>query len=105
MGSKRGIMSIVPKRWRRLDKRAMLGLALLLVSFCMGALLRNTAQFVNGHRFYEAACDDYITGVCIPTAYIQFPIPFLPGTILDLNVTSFAASASLFVIGVILVRE
>jgi len=86
------------------DRTALIGLALLVTSFFMGALLRNSAYITNdpSARFL-AACDTYVKGLCIPTAY--FSIPLGPIGLLVINITSALVSATFFVLGVVLVRK
>ena len=83
----------------------MIGLLLLLCSFFLGALLRNSAQIANTPtvRGFRGVCDTYITWLCIPTYF--FSIPLGSSIWLVVNVTSFISSAILFIAGVILVRE
>lgn len=88
---------------RRFDKQSIIGLILLIISFSMGALLRNSTYLVNGERIRLVTCDDYIASVCIPTAYLSITLPMLGDFII--NVTSFSISLVLFVAGVILVRR
>lgn len=85
------------------DRTAVLGVVLLLTSFLMGALLRNSAYLTNGHLRFRTDCDTYMKGLCIPTAYL--PIPLGPVGSLVINITSFSVSAFLFVLGVLLVRK
>lgn len=86
------------------DRTAIIGLILLLASFVMGALLRNSAYITNDPRGrFLSACDTYVKGLCIPTAYFSIPLG-LPG-LLVINVTSFSVSAVFFVLGVLLVRR
>jgi hypothetical protein len=88
----------------RFDRAAILGLALLLASFFMGALLRNSAYITNDPRGrFLTACDTYLKGLCIPAAY--FSIPLGPLGLLVINVTSVLVSATLFILGVLLVRR
>jgi len=86
------------------DRTALIGLALLATSFFMGALLRNSAYITNdpSTRFL-AACDTYVRGLCIPTAY--FSVPLGPIGLLVINMTSALVSATFFVLGVVLVRK
>ena len=83
----------------------MLGLLLLLCSFFLGALLRNSAQISSSPspRGFSGACDTYISWLCIPTYY--FTIHIGASIWLVLNATSLLSSTILFVSGVILVRE
>jgi len=88
----------------RFDSTAVVGLVLLLASFIMGALLRNSAYITNDPRGrFLTACDTYLKGFCIPTAY--FSIPLGPIGLLVINITSTLVSATLFVLGVLLVRR
>jgi len=86
------------------DRTALVGLGLLVSSFFMGALLRNSAYITNdlSSRFL-ATCDTYVRGLCIPTAY--FSIPMGPIGQLVINITSTLVSATFFVLGVVLVRK
>lgn len=86
------------------DRTAVVGLVLLVASFFMGALLRNSAYITNDpRRGLLASCDTYIRGLCIPTAY--FSIPLGPLGLLVINITSALVSATFFVLGVLLVRK
>lgn len=85
------------------DRTAMVGLILLLTSFVMGALLRNSAYITNTSTRRFSTCDTYIRGFCIPTE--NFPIPIGEFGWLVINITSFSVSAILFVLGIILVRK
>ncbi len=78
---------------------------LLICSFFMGALLRNSAEITNvqNSRAFSNICDTRITWLCIPTYYISIPIG--ASLWLVLNTTSMLSSAILFASGVILVRE
>jgi hypothetical protein len=91
-------------RPRKFGKRAIIGLLLLLCSFFMGALLRNSAELTNtlNSRGFNI-CDTRISWLCIPTYYL--PIPLEPSLWLVLNATSLLSSAILFVSGVVLLRE
>jgi len=88
-----------------LKKSNVVGLVLLLTSSFMGALLRNSAQITSDprSRIFRAACDTYVRGLCIPTAY--FSIPFGPLGVVVVNITSFLVSAAFFVLGVVLIRK
>ena len=87
-----------------LDRTALVGLVLLMASFFMGALLRNSAYITNDPRArFLATCDTYVKGLCVPTAY--FSIPLGPIGLLVINVTSTLVSATFFVLGVVLVRK
>ncbi len=90
---------------RKWDTRAIIGLCLLLLSFLMGAVLKNSAQIASGTqpKGFTGFCDTYITGLCIPTFYIDIPLE--SNIWLVINFTSFLTSLILFVAGVILVRE
>lgn len=96
------IASMVPRRWRHLDRKAMIGMALLVAAFLMGAIL-NKPTHLTDRTGYFPQCDDSISYLCIPTAYVTISLGFLGNFII--NVTSAAVSAGLFVLGVILVRE
>ena len=90
------------KKW---NKKAIIGLLLLLLSFLMGALLKNSAQITSGSspRGFSGYCDTYITGFCIPTYYLDLQLA--ASLWLVINITSFLTSIVLFVSGVILVRQ
>jgi len=87
------------------DRTAAVGLALLMTSSVMGALLRNSAQIASDPiaRVFHTTCDTYVKGLCIPTAY--FSVPLGPLGSLVVNMTSFTVSALFFVLGVVLVRK
>ena len=86
------------------DRTALVGLALLVASFFLGALLRNSAYLTNDPKGrFLTACDTYMKGFCIPTAY--FSIPLGPLGLLVINMTSSLVSATFFVLGVLLVRK
>ena len=86
------------------DRTAVVGLVLLVASFFMGALLRNSAYITNDpRRRFLTACDTYLRGFCIPTAYFSFPMG--PFGLLVINITSALVSATFFVLGVLLVRK
>lgn len=86
------------------DRTAVVGLVLLVASFFMGALLRNSTYITNDPRkWLFASCDTYVKGLCIPTAY--FSIPIGPLGLLVVNITSALVSAIFFVLGVLLVRK
>jgi len=86
------------------NRTAFVGLVLLVASFLMGALLRNSAYITNDPRVrFLTACDTYLRGLCIPTAY--FSIPLGPLGMFVINITSFLVSAAFFVLGVVLVRK
>jgi uncharacterized membrane-anchored protein YitT (DUF2179 family) len=89
--------------FRKFDKTAIIGLILLITSFVMGALLRNSAYITDGSLRRFPACDTYIRGFCIPTAYFSIPLGMFGWLVI--NVTSFLVSAVLFVLGVVLVRK
>lgn len=101
--ARRRLRSMVPKRWRKLDRRAMVGLILLVAAFLMGAVLNKPTRLTSAAPQSFPACDDSISVVCIPTAYVTISLGFLGNFIL--NVTSAVVSATLFILGVILVRE
>lgn len=88
----------------RFDRTSIIGLAFLLASFFMGALLRNSAYITNdpGGRLLTA-CDTYLRGFCIPTAYFSFPLG--PLGLLVINITSTLVSATFFILGVLFVRK
>lgn len=96
------LVSMVPKQWRKLDRKAIIGLVLLVSAFLMGAIL-NKPTHLTDRTGYFPVCDDSISYLCIPTAYITISLGFLGNFII--NVTSAAVSATLFILGVILVRE
>ena len=86
------------------DRTALIGLGLLVASFFMGALLRNSAYITNDPSArLLAACDTYVRGFCVPTAYFSIPL----GTVgmLVINITSTLVGATFFVLGVVLVRK
>ena len=87
------------------NRTNIIGLVLLLTSSFMGALLRNSAQIISDPRvrLFRGACDTYVKGLCVPTAYIS--LPFGPLGLLVVNVTSFLVSAAFFVLGVVLIRK
>ena len=86
------------------DRTALVGLVLLVTSFFISALLRNSAYITNDPRGrFLTACDTYMKGLCIPTAY--FSIPLGPLALLVINITSALVSATFFVLGVLLVRK
>jgi len=87
-----------------LDRTALVGLVLLVTSFFIGALLRNSAYITNDPRArFLATCDTYVKGLCIPTGY--FSIPLGPLGLLVINLTSTLVSATFFILGVVLVRK
>ncbi len=90
---------------RRWNKKAILGLALLLVSFLMGAVLKSSAQIATSPhpRGFSGACDTYLTWLCIPTYY--FTIQIDASDWLVVNATSFLTSLVLFILGIKFVRE
>ena len=92
-----------PKQ-RKFGRKAILGLLLLICSFFMGALLRNSAELTTAQnsRGFNS-CDTRISWLCIPTYY--FSIPIGASLWLVLNTTSLLSSIILFTSGVILVRE
>lgn len=98
-------MAVKDSKPRKLSRKAMIGLLLLLCSFFMGALLRNSVQITNAAspRGFGGVCDTYISWLCIPTEY--FSIPLGESIWLVLNATSLLSSSALFIAGVILVRE
>jgi hypothetical protein len=86
------------------DRTATVGVGLLATSSLLGALLRNSAYITNvpaGH--FNAVCDTYLKGFCVPTGYLSIPLG--PIGSLVINLTSFAVSATLFVLGILLVRK
>ena len=91
-----------PKQ-RKFGRKAILGLLLLICSFFMGALLRNSAELTSAQTRGLNVCDTRISWLCIPTYY--FSIPIGTSLWLVLNTTSLLSSAILFTSGVILVRE
>ena len=90
---------------RKFGRKAIIGVLLLLCSFFMGALLRNSAQItsVQNARGLGWVCDTRISWLCIPT--YEFSIPIGASLWLMLNATSLLSSAILFVSGVVLLRE
>lgn len=88
---------------RKFSKKAVIGVLLLVCSFLVGALLRNSAQITNSRRGFGGTCDTRITWLCIPTYY--FSIPIGTSLWLELNTTSLLSSAIFFVVGIVLVRE
>lgn len=86
------------------DRTAVIGLVLLLTSFFMGALLRKSAYITNENiARLRGACDTYLRGFCVPTAYFSVPLGSFGSLVI--NVTSFLVSAVLFILGVLLVRK
>ena len=81
----------------------MIGLLLLLLSFSLGLLTRNSAYITNTAPTKFPSCDNYGTWLCIPTLYVTIPL-FFPFSLI-LNLTSFISSAVLFVLGILLVRS
>ena len=106
----RGMKGIVKKgkekaKPRKFGKKAIIGVLLLMCSFFMGALLRNSAEITStqNSRAFSNVCDTRISWLCIPTFYISIPIE--ASLWLVLNATSLLSSIILFVSGVILLRE
>jgi hypothetical protein len=85
------------------DKTAALGLFLLLVSFSLGLLTRNSAYITNEATARFPSCDSYINWLCIPTKYIAIPLGSLGSLVI--NLTSFLSTAILFILGIVLVRN
>ena len=85
------------------DKAAIVGLILLLASFSLGALTRNSIYITNEATFRFSYCDTYISWLCIPTRYVTLPLGALGSLVI--NLTSFLSSAVLFILGIILVRN
>ena len=88
---------------RGFDRTAAVGLFLLLVSFSLGLLTRNSAYITNESTMRFPACDSYLSWLCIPTKYVAIPLG--PFGSLVLNLTSFISTAVLFVMGIVLVRN
>jgi len=93
------------EKGRKWTKKSIIGLILLLISFLMGALLKNSAQITSGThpRGFSGYCDTYITWLCVPTYYLA--VPLATSLWLVVNTTSFLVSLILFIAGVILVRQ
>ena len=86
------------------DRTAVIGLVLLLTSFVIGALLRKAVYITNEDvGRLRAACDTYLRGFCVPTAYFFIPLGSFGSLVI--NVTSFLVSAVFFILGVLLVRK
>ena len=86
------------------DRTAIIGLVLLLASFTMGALLRKSAYITNEDvGRLRGACDTYLRGFCVPTAYFSIPLGSFGSLVI--NATSFLVSAVFFILGVLLVRK
>jgi hypothetical protein len=85
------------------DKTAAIGLILLLFSFSLGLLTRNSAYITNTSVARFPACDSYLTWLCIPTKYVAIPLGSLGSLVL--NLTSFISTAILFILGIVLVRN
>lgn len=88
----------------KFDRTAMIGLVLLLCSFLVGIVTRNSA-FITNETLAAAnfpACDSFISWLCIPTAYLIIPLGFAS---LVINLTSFLSTAVLVILGIILVRK
>jgi hypothetical protein len=95
-------MVLILKKIPKLDRKSILGLVLLLSPYVIGVITRQSASISDQIPKRFPACDTYIHGFCIPTAYI--PIPLGIGYLI-LNLTSFSLSATLFLIGFFLVRK
>jgi hypothetical protein len=97
--------SMEEEKHNKFDKKAVLGLILLLGSFVLGAVLRNSAQIsdIEHPRGFTGDCDTYLKWLCIPTYF--FSINLSGGLWLVLNLTSLISSGVLFIAGVILVRQ
>ncbi|MGD0145676.1 MAG: hypothetical protein ABSB53_02335 [Nitrososphaerales archaeon] len=92
------------RRTLTFDRTAVIGLVLLLTSFFMGALLRKSAYITNENvGRLRGACDTYLRGLCVPTAYFSIPLGSFGSLVF--NVTSFLVSAIFFILGVLLVRK
>jgi hypothetical protein len=85
------------------DKTAIIGLLLLLGSFALGIITRNSAYLTNEPTRRLPFCDSYISWLCIPTTYVTIPLGPLGSLVI--NMTSFLSTAVLFILGVVLVRN
>jgi hypothetical protein len=85
------------------DRTAAIGLLLLLISFSFGLLTRNSAYITNEATTRFPACDSYISWLCIPTKYVAISLGPLGSLVL--NLTSFLSTATLFILGILLVRN
>ena len=106
MAMSKKLSEVFKENFGNFDRTAMIGLALLIASFLLGALTRNSAYITNESLRRLPFCDSYITWLCIPTAYVSIPLGvFDRATFLVINITSFLSSIILFVLGVVLVRK
>jgi hypothetical protein len=83
--------------------KAVIGVILLIASFIMGIILRNSAYITNVATRRFSTCDTYISWLCIPTEYIHIPLGV--SVWLVINLTSFLVSVILFILGVLLLRS
>ena len=93
---------VFKKRW---TLKSFLGLAMLGVSYLLGAVLKNATQVssVAHPSGFRGACDTYVRSLCIPTVYSSVQL----GTslLLVVNATSLLTSVLFFVFGVLFLRE
>lgn len=100
---KTGIGYRIAKKIESLDKKAIVGLILLIASYIMGIILRNSAYITNTSIRRLATCDTYISWLCVPTVYFSIPLGALGWLVI--NLTSFLVSVTLFILGVLLLRS
>lgn len=86
----------------KFDRKAIIGLVLLLSPYVVGVITRQSASLDNTLPKRFPACDTFIHGLCIPTLYVPIPLGL---AFLVINLTSFLISASLFLIGFFLVKK
>ncbi|GEM_PF-518741 len=96
------ICRLVSKKMGRFDRRSIAGFFLLLSPYAVGVITRQSASLSNQIPRRFPACDTFIHGLCIPTAYLPIPVGI---GYLVLNLTSFMLSASLFLAGFFLVKK
>lgn len=97
------ITTVLERAIGKFDRTAVIGLVLLVASFALGAITRNSAYITDQPLSRLPVCDTYVRWLCIPTAYIKIPLGALGWFII--NITSALSSAVLFILGVILVRK
>ena len=85
------------------DRTAIAGLVILILSFALGIITRNSAYITDQPVRVLPLCDTYISWLCIPTAYVTVPLG--PLGLLVVNLTSSLSTIVLFVLGVVLVRK
>jgi len=99
----KGINKLLAEGFRGFNTASKIGLILLILSFCVGLISRNSAYVTNAPPAAFPKCDNYGNWTCIPTIYLSIPLPY--SFRLIINLTSSVVLCFLFILGVILVRN